>query len=124
VVLERVRYRTAFFGASKPVGQLVAPSKATALLYKRFLDEFGMVSTEVLISPPDTREGNDDAEEGEARGKRAVNDFWEQMMKRFGTEARYQKELTTRFKTAEEPEIIVVVDKLLLRPVPWKFVWK
>ena len=36
-------------------GQLVAPSKAAALQYKRFLDEFGVVSSEVLISPPDTR---------------------------------------------------------------------
>jgi type I site-specific restriction-modification system R (restriction) subunit len=35
-------------------GQLVTPSKSAALLYKRFLDEFGIVSSEVLISPPDT----------------------------------------------------------------------
>jgi type I restriction enzyme, R subunit len=94
-------------------GQLVTPSKATALLYKRFLDEFGMVSSEVLISPPDTREGNDDVEESEGRGKQAVNEFWERMMKRYGNESRYQKDLTTRFKSAEEPDLIVVVDKLL-----------
>ncbi len=94
-------------------GQLVTPSKATALLYKRFLDEFGMVTSEVLISPPDTREGNEDVEESEARGKQAVNEFWERMMKRYGNEARYQKDLTTRFKSAEEPDVIVVVDKLL-----------
>jgi type I restriction enzyme R subunit len=87
-------------------GQLVAPSKATALVYKRFLDEFAMVSNEVLISPPDTREGD-------RRGKQEVNDFWERMMKRYGNEARYQKDLTTRFKSAEDPEIIIVVDKLL-----------
>ena len=37
--------------------QLVAPDKATALLYKRFLDEFGKVTSEVLISGPDEREG-------------------------------------------------------------------
>ena len=90
-------------------GQLVTPSKATALLYKRFLDEFGMVTSEVLISPPDSTEGQEDA--GAQRW--AVEEFWEQMMKRFGNESRYQKDLTTRFKAAEEPEIIVVVDKLL-----------
>jgi type I restriction enzyme, R subunit len=94
-------------------GQLVAPSKATALLYKRFLDEFGMVNSEVLISAPDTREGNEDAEEGEGRGKRAVNEFWGRMIKRFGNEARYQRDITTRFKKADEPEIVIVVDKLL-----------
>jgi type I restriction enzyme, R subunit len=94
-------------------GQLVTPSKATALLYKRFLDEFEMVSSEVLISPPGSYEGEDDTDEGEDRGQRAVNAFWERMMKRFGNEARYQKDLTTRFKSAEDPEIIIVVDKLL-----------
>lgn len=94
-------------------GQLVTPSKATALLYKRFLDEFGMVTSEVLISPPDTREGNDDVDEGDGRGKSAVNEFWERMIKRFGNEIRYQKDLTTRFKSADDPELIIVVDKLL-----------
>lgn len=105
-------FRTNFQG-TRFKGQLVTPSKATALLYKRFLDEFGLVSSEVLISPPDSREGNNDADEGKGRGKKAVNEFWERMMKRFGNESRYQKDLTTRFKTAEEPEIIIVVDKLL-----------
>ena len=41
-------------------GQLVAQDKATALLYKKYLDEFGMVSSEVLISGPDEREGEED----------------------------------------------------------------
>jgi type I restriction enzyme R subunit len=90
-------------------GQLVTPSRATALLYKRFLDEFGMVTSEVLISPPDLGEGHEDV----AIARRAVDDFWEQMMKRYGNESRYQKDLTSRFKSAEDPEIIVVVDKLL-----------
>lgn len=72
-----------------------------------------MVSSEVLISPPDSYEGEEDTDEGEDRGQRAVNAFWERMMKRFGNEARYQKDLTTRFKSAEDPEIIIVVDKLL-----------
>lgn len=94
-------------------GQLVAPSKAAAILYKEFLDEFGMVSSEVLISPPDAWEGDEDVEEGEGRGKKAVQGFWGRTMKRFGTEARYQKDLTTRFKSAEDPEVIIVVDKLL-----------
>jgi type I restriction enzyme R subunit len=90
-------------------GQLVTPSKATALLYKRFLDEFGMVTSEVLISPPNLNEGDEDV----AVAKRAVVDFWEQMMRRYGNESRYQKDVMARFKSAEDPEIIVVVDKLL-----------
>ncbi len=35
--------------------QLVAPSKAAALKYKKFLDEIGHVTSEVVISPPDLR---------------------------------------------------------------------
>jgi type I restriction enzyme R subunit len=101
-------FQTNFKGAGFK-GQLVTPSKATALMYKRFLDEFGMVTSEVLISPPDTGEGNEDA----ALGKRAVESFWEKMIKRYGNESKYQKDLTSRFKSAENPEIIIVVDKLL-----------
>ena len=37
--------------------QLVAPQKAAALRYKAFLDELGTVTSEVIISPPDEREG-------------------------------------------------------------------
>jgi type I restriction enzyme R subunit len=68
-----------------------------------------MVTSEVLMSPPDTSEGDDDV----ASAERAVEGFWEQMMKRYGNESRYQKDLTSRFKSAADPEIIVVVDKLL-----------
>jgi type I restriction enzyme R subunit len=35
------------------------------------------------------------------------------MMERFGTEAEYNKQIINAFKKAEEPEIIIVVDKLL-----------
>lgn len=95
-------------------GQLVTPSKADALLYKRFLDEFGMVNSEVLISPPDTREGHEDVDEEDDQSQRPrIQHFWERMMRRFGSEERYQRNLINRFKDADEPELIVVVDKLL-----------
>jgi type I restriction enzyme, R subunit len=94
-------------------GQLVTPSKADALLHKRFLDEFGLVTSEVLISPPDTREGYEDVDERGETGRPDVVDFWNRMIRRFGSEERYQKDVIERFKNADEPEIIVVVDKLL-----------
>lgn len=94
-------------------GQLVAPSKTDALLYKRFLDEFGMVTSEVLISSPDTREDYEGVEERVSTGRPDIVEFWDRMMKRFGSEERYQKDLIERFKNAEEPEIIIVVSKLL-----------
>jgi type I restriction enzyme, R subunit len=105
-------YATNFQGTGLK-GQLVAPSKADALLYKRFLDEFSMVASEVLISPPDTREGFDDVDTRAPTGRPDVVEFWEKMMKRFGSDERYQKDLIERFKNADEPEIIIVVDKLL-----------
>lgn len=90
--------------------QLVAQDKATALLYKRFFDEFDMVSSEVLISGPDDREGEEDVHE---ESKDAVKVFWKQMMAKYGSEKEYNRQIISAFKQAEEPEIIIVVDKLL-----------
>ena len=43
--------------------QLAAPSKLIALQYKAFFDEFGKLESAVVISPPDTREGNESVDE-------------------------------------------------------------
>jgi len=90
--------------------QLVAPSKAAALTYKQFLDEIGHVIAEVIISPPDTREGNEDTDDMPAD---AVVAFWEKTIKRFGSEEEYNKQIVNQFKHSDEPEILIVVDKLL-----------
>ncbi len=90
-------------------GQLVAPNKATALLYKKNFDEFDQVTTEVLISPPAIREGDDSSKEASSDEKA----FWERMMARYGSDEKYNKQLINAFKKGETPEIIIVVDKLL-----------
>ena len=109
-----VHFQTNFQGRTPFKGQLVAPSKADALLYKRFLDEFAVVSSEVLISSPDTREGYSEVGEADDTGNRpSVIAFWEKTMKRFGSEENYRKDVINRFKKADEPEIIIVVDMLL-----------
>ena len=90
--------------------QLVAQDKATALLYKRFFDEFDMVSSEVLISGPDDREGEEDVHE---ESKDVVKVFWKKMMAKYGSEKEYNRQIISAFKQADEPEIIIVVDKLL-----------
>ncbi|MCD6388980.1 MAG: type I restriction endonuclease subunit R [Desulfobulbaceae bacterium] len=92
-------------------GQLVTQDKAAALLYKKYLDEFGMVSCEVLISGPDEREGEDDLYE---ENKLAVHRFWKGIISKYGTEREYNKQVINAFKNAEQPEIIIVVDKLLV----------
>ena len=90
--------------------QLVTQDKSTALLYKKFLDEFGMVTSEVLISPPDDREGNEEVEEVNPDG---IHAFWKRMMARFGNDETYNRQIITSFKHGDNPEIIIVVDKLL-----------
>ncbi|MBL8466316.1 type I restriction endonuclease subunit R [Methyloversatilis discipulorum] len=91
--------------------QLVAPNKAAALRYKAFLDELGAVSSEVIISPPDEREGFDEIDADESSD--VVVAFWQRMMKRYGSEDDYNKQIVNAFKFGDEPEILIVVDKLL-----------
>jgi type I restriction enzyme R subunit len=62
--------------------QLVAPSKVAALKYKAFLEDIGEVTSEVVISPPDEREGFDDVDDDESTNE--VVAFWQRMMKRYG----------------------------------------
>ncbi|MBO8092566.1 MAG: type I restriction endonuclease subunit R [Prosthecochloris sp.] len=90
--------------------QLVAPNKASALKYNAYLNEIGIVSSEVVISPPDMREGY---EETEDETTDEVVKFWQKMMKRYGSEDEYTKQLINQFKHGSEPEILIVVDKLL-----------
>ncbi len=94
-------------------GQLVAPDKATALKYKKYFDECGLVTSEVLISAPDDREGDDDVY---TENKSEVVKFWRSMVGssgRFKDEADYNKILINAFKYGSDPDIIIVVDKLL-----------
>ena len=42
--------------------QLVAPSKAAAVRFKEVLDEIGHVTSEIVISPPDDNEGNEEVD--------------------------------------------------------------
>ncbi len=103
-------YRDNFQGRTPFKGQLVTQSKDAAIKYKTFLDEIGIVSTELLISPPDEREGEDSAY---AESTDKVKQFWKMMMDEHGTPKKYQNNIINRFKKADKPEIIIVVDKLL-----------
>lgn len=91
--------------------QIVTPSKQAALRYKSALDEFGGIQAEVIISGPDQREGFADAHDDEPSGE--IQRFWLRMMNKYGDEKAYNRTLIDAFKYADEPEILIVVDKLL-----------
>jgi type I restriction enzyme R subunit len=90
--------------------QLVCDKKVNAIRYKQFLDEIGLVSSEVLISSIDEREGEDSAYE---KSNEIENRFWKKMMDEHGNAKKYESNIINRFKKGETPEIIIVVDKLL-----------
>jgi len=90
--------------------QLVAPNKAVALKYHEHLGKIGFISSEVVISPPDVREGY---EETDDKPTDEVVKFWQKMMKRYGSEGEYTKQIINQFKFGSEPEILIVVSKLL-----------
>ncbi len=90
--------------------QLATESKIAAIKYKHCLDEIGLVTSEVLISGPEAREGD---EAFERAGGEEIQAFWRRMMERYGSEKEYNRSMIEAFNKSDEPEIIIVVDKLL-----------
>jgi type I restriction enzyme R subunit len=90
--------------------QLATESKTAAIKYKQCMDEIGLVTSQVLISGPEAREGE---EAFERAGEVEVRAFWRRMMERYGSEKEYNRSLIEAFNKSDEPEIIIVVDKLL-----------
>lgn len=90
--------------------QLAADSRASAILYRKFLLDFGLVEAEVVMSQPDTRKGQESLSDDDTP---EVIRFWREMLERFGSEDRYVKELLASFGREDGVEILIVVDKLL-----------
>lgn len=103
-------FRNNWQGRTPFKGQLVCDKKINAIKYKEYLDEIGIVTNEVLISPIDEREGEESAYE---KSSEKVNQFWKRMMDEHGNARSYEKNIINRFKNQKDPEIIIVVDKLL-----------
>ena len=108
-------YRENFRSEGEPTkdfmkGQLATNSKGEALNYKKFLEEFG-IKVELVISPPDMREGAKSIDEDD---RPDIVKFWDDAMVRYGGERKYQETVIKNFKKEDEPEILIVVDKLLV----------
>ena len=74
------------------------------------LDEIGHVTSEIVISEPDDREGN---EEVDKASKDRVRVFWAEAMERYGSETEYNRRIIDAFKGPATPEILIVVSRLL-----------
>lgn len=92
-------------------GQLTAPGKKEALMIKAYLEQFGKVSSEVIISGPGEIENPEDHKQPEQ--DESVELFWKTMMAKYGNEKEYNKQIINAFKKGDDPEILIVVDKLL-----------
>lgn len=89
-------------------GQLATDSKLSAVRYKKAFDATGLVSSAVIISPPDTREGHDDVDESELP---EVQQSWKDNV--HGDPEEYERQTIEDFSTEGRPDILIVVDKLL-----------
>jgi hypothetical protein len=82
----------------------------TAIQLKKVFDTFGVVTTEVVISPPEMRESEDEIDETDDD---LVRSFWRKMMERYGGEEAYNKTIIEQFKGPGDPDVVIVVEKLL-----------
>jgi type I restriction enzyme R subunit len=89
--------------------QLATDSKQSAIRYKKTLDETGLVSSAIIISAPDTREGHSDVDEIELP---EVQQWWKDHIGK-QPEEEYTKEMIEAFAGDGDPDILIVVDKLL-----------
>ncbi|MDE1491640.1 type I restriction endonuclease subunit R [Xenorhabdus bovienii] len=90
-------------------GQLACDSKAAAIKYKKYLDEAGLFESAVVISSPDTREGNTEVDES------AIPDVTKWWKDNVGSqdEQAYARNVIDRFDKDDSLKLLIVVDKLL-----------
>jgi len=90
-------------------GQLACDSKASAIHYKKLLDQIGKVTSVVAMSSPDTREGHDTVD---GDSKDLVQNWWKENVGSMDEKA-YTKQIIEAFGSDDGPDIMIVVDKLL-----------
>lgn len=89
-------------------GQVATASKLEAIRYKQYLDDTGLVSSAVIISAPDSREGNTEVDESKLP---EVQKWWNSHV---GKNAEgYEQQVLQDFGSDGEPDLLIVVDRLL-----------
>ena len=92
-------------------GQLVAPSKYAAVMFKKALDMLGDINAEVVISDTLADEGKDDVNSAH---KKAVTEYMAEQKHKYGSLESREKQIIQDYKKNPEGcELLIVVDKLL-----------
>lgn len=92
-------------------GQLVAPSKYAAVMFKKALDMLGDINSEVIISETLADEGKDDVL---AEHKKLVTDYMAEQKHKYGSAETREKQIIQDYKKNPEGcELLIVVDKLI-----------
>lgn len=89
-------------------GMVVCEDRPTAVKFKKVFDQLDRVTTEILFSPPDERENDEDT--GEEIDQSVVA-YYQKQKAQYGQ--NLEKRIINQFKKTEEPELLIVVDKLL-----------
>lgn len=89
-------------------GQVACDSKLSAIRFKKYLDETGLVTSRVVISAPDTREGHSEVDEAELP---EVQKWWADNVE--GAPYEYERQTIEHFSMEGDPDLLIVVDKLL-----------
>ena len=88
-------------------GQLATDSKLSAIRYKAALDDTGLVTSAIIISPPDNREDHESVDESKDP---EVLAWWKANVL---DPEKYETNVIDDFGTDGAPDILIVVDKLL-----------
>ncbi len=92
-------------------GQLVAPSKYAAVLFKNALDLLSGIQSEVVISDTHTNEADEDKLPEQ---KALVERYLQEQKRKYGSLESRENQIITDFKkNPEGVELLIVVDKLL-----------
>lgn len=92
-------------------GQIATACKRDAIRYKQALDATGLVSSAVVISPPDTREGSPEADDD---AMLEVQEWWRKSVLASGSNAvQYERQVLRGFGADGDPDLLIVVDRLL-----------
>ena len=89
-------------------GQVATGSKLDAIRYKQYLDDTGLVSSAIVISAPDSREGNTDVDESKLP---EVQKWWNANVGH--QQDAYERAVLEGFAGDGDPDLLIVVDRLL-----------